>query len=75
MDHQSGGAGPVDYLLESAQFKRLTEEFEKATGLTLHAYSLTAVPPGPLRYSLEPPERRRILELEGLRTSQPLASV
>jgi len=43
-DHQSGGDGPIDHLLDSAQFKRLTEEFEKATGLTLHAYGLTAVP-------------------------------
>ncbi len=44
VDHQSGGDGPIDHLLDSAQFKRLTQEFEKATGLTLHAYGLTAVP-------------------------------
>src|SRR3982074_3582440 len=44
VDERPGGADRIEQLLASAQFKHLVLGFEKATGLTIHAYNMAAVP-------------------------------
>jgi diguanylate cyclase (GGDEF)-like protein len=42
--HRPGEDDKLQELLESAQYQRLARGFETATGLTLHAYSVVAIP-------------------------------